>query len=70
MKTETSIPEYKESIVGQMLQGIQLGAGQKAGDPVKLAEALIQIVETPVPSPFASWATSLSSGQTQIHNTA
>ncbi|MEO2212755.1 oxidoreductase [Paenibacillus amylolyticus] len=49
VKTETSIPEYKESIVGQMLQGVQLGAGQEAGDPVKLAEALIHIVEIPAP---------------------
>ncbi|MGF9696452.1 oxidoreductase [Paenibacillus sp. MABNR03] len=48
-KTETTIPEYKESIVGQMLQGIQLGAGHEAGDPVKLAEALIKIVEIPAP---------------------
>lgn len=48
-KTDTSIPEYKESIVGQMLQGIQLGAGQEAGDPIKLAEAIVNLVETPEP---------------------
>ncbi|MEE4563929.1 oxidoreductase [Paenibacillus polymyxa] len=48
-KTETSIPELKESIVGHMLQGIQLGAGQEAGDPVKAAEAVIKVVETTEP---------------------
>ncbi|WP_339308012.1 oxidoreductase [Paenibacillus sp. FSL R5-0519] len=48
-KTETSIPELKESIVGQMLQGIQLGAGQEAGDPLKAAEAVIKVVETTEP---------------------
>ncbi|KKD54851.1 short-chain dehydrogenase [Paenibacillus sp. ICGEB2008] len=48
-KTETSIPELKESIVGHMLQGIQLGAGQEAGDPVKAAEAVIKVVETTKP---------------------
>nr|WP_256975101.1 oxidoreductase [Paenibacillus amylolyticus] len=48
-KTDTSIPEYKASIVGQMLQGIQLGAGQEAGDPIKLAEAIVNLVETPEP---------------------
>lgn len=49
VKTETSIPELKESIVGQMLQGVQLGAGQEAGDPVKAAEAVIKVVETTEP---------------------
>ncbi|MCP1184660.1 oxidoreductase [Paenibacillus sp. 1781tsa1] len=48
-KTETSIPELKESIVGQMLQGIQLGAGQEAGDPAKAAESVIKVVETTEP---------------------
>ncbi|WP_354005734.1 SDR family NAD(P)-dependent oxidoreductase [Paenibacillus polymyxa] len=55
-KTETSIPELKESIVGHMLQGIQLGAGQEAGDPVKAAEAVIKVVET---TSFVAWSTSL-----------
>ncbi len=32
-----------------MLQGIQLGAGQEAGDPVKAAEAVIKVVETTKP---------------------
>ncbi|MGR6544041.1 oxidoreductase [Paenibacillus tundrae] len=49
VKTETSIPELKESIVGQMLQGVQLGAGQEAGDPAKAAEAVIKVVETTEP---------------------
>ncbi len=49
VKTETSIPELQESIVGQMLQGIELGAGQEAGDPVKAAEAVIKVVETTEP---------------------
>lgn len=48
-KTETSIPELKESIVGQMLQGIQLSAGQEAGDPAKAAEAVINVVEMTEP---------------------
>ncbi|WP_405152293.1 oxidoreductase [Paenibacillus sp. FSL K6-0108] len=48
-KTDTNIPELKESIVGQMLQGIQLGAGQEAGDPAKAAEAVIKVVETTEP---------------------
>ncbi|QLG40464.1 SDR family NAD(P)-dependent oxidoreductase [Paenibacillus sp. E222] len=49
VKTETSIPELKESIVGQMLQGIELGVGQEAGDPAKAAEAVIKVVETTEP---------------------
>ncbi|MGF6357537.1 short-subunit dehydrogenase [Paenibacillus sp. 4624] len=49
VKTETSIPELKESIVGQMLQGIELGAGQETGDPAKAAEAVIKVVETTEP---------------------
>lgn len=49
VKTETSIPELKESIVGQMLQGIELGVGQEAGDPAKAAEAVIKVVETSEP---------------------
>lgn len=49
VKTETSIPELKESAVGHMLQGISLGAGQEAGDPAKAAEAVIKVVETAEP---------------------
>lgn len=49
VKTETAIPEYKESVVGQMLQGVQLGAGQEAGDPAKAAEAIITVVESSAP---------------------
>lgn len=49
VKTETSIPELKESAVGQMLQGIALGAGQEAGDPAKAAEAVIKVVESAEP---------------------
>ncbi|WP_018885814.1 oxidoreductase [Paenibacillus massiliensis] len=49
VKTDTTIPELKESIVGQMLQSIDQMAGQEAGDPAKAAEAVIQVVETPTP---------------------
>lgn len=49
VKTETSIPELKESIVGQMLQGIELGVGQENGDPAKAADAVIKVVETTEP---------------------
>lgn len=49
VKTDTTIPEYKESVVGQMLQGVQLGGGQEAGDPVKAADAVIKVVEAPEP---------------------
>ncbi|WP_025679574.1 oxidoreductase [Paenibacillus massiliensis] len=49
VKTDTAIPELKESIVGQMLQSVDQMAGQEAGDPAKAAEAVIQVVETPTP---------------------
>lgn len=49
VKTDTAIPELKESIVGQMLQSLDQMAGQEAGDPAKAAAAVIQVVETPTP---------------------
>ncbi|MNW32124.1 3-oxoacyl-[acyl-carrier-protein] reductase FabG [compost metagenome] len=49
VKTDTTIPELKESIVGQMLQSVDQMAGQEAGDPAKAAAAVIQIVETSTP---------------------
>lgn len=49
VKTDTAIPELKESIVGQMLQSMDQMAGQEAGDPAKAAAAVIQVVETPAP---------------------
>ncbi|MEK3786315.1 oxidoreductase [Paenibacillus sp. FSL K6-1230] len=49
VKTDTAIPELKESIVGQMLQSQDQMAGQEAGDPAKAAAAVIQIVETSTP---------------------
>ncbi|WP_028592217.1 oxidoreductase [Paenibacillus massiliensis] len=49
VKTDTAIPELKDSMVGQMLQGLDQMAGQEAGDPAKAAEAVIQVVETPTP---------------------
>lgn len=49
VKTDTAIPELKESMVGQMLQGLDQMTGQEAGDPAKAAAAVIQIVETSTP---------------------
>lgn len=49
VKTDTAIPELKESIVGQMLQSVDQMAGQEAGDPAKAAAAVIQVVETSTP---------------------
>lgn len=49
VKTDTLIPEYKESVVGQMLQYTQQGAGQEPGDPVKAAAAVIKVVEAEKP---------------------
>lgn len=49
VKTDTQIPELKESIVGQMLQGVQLNNGQESGDPEKAADAVIKVVESPEP---------------------
>ncbi|MET3937688.1 NADP-dependent 3-hydroxy acid dehydrogenase YdfG [Paenibacillus sp. PvP094] len=49
VKTDTQIPELKDSFVGQMLQGVQQNGGQESGDPVKAAAAVIKVVETPSP---------------------
>ncbi len=49
VKTDTQIPEMKETVVGQMLQGVQLNSGQESGDPVKAAAAVIKVVETSNP---------------------
>ncbi|GIP19329.1 short-chain dehydrogenase/reductase [Paenibacillus montaniterrae] len=49
VKTDTQIPELKDSFVGQMLQGVQQNSGQESGDPVKAAAAVIKVVETPSP---------------------
>ena len=49
VKTETAISEFKESYVGQMLDAVQQGGGQEAGDPAKAAEAVIKVVEADKP---------------------
>ncbi|OCT12751.1 short-chain dehydrogenase/reductase [Paenibacillus pectinilyticus] len=49
VKTETAISELKESFVGQMLNAVQRGAGQEAGDPTKAAQAVIKVVEADKP---------------------
>ncbi|WP_310832116.1 oxidoreductase [Paenibacillus pedocola] len=49
VKTDTQIPEFKESVVGQMLKGVQHSGGQESGDPVKAAAAVIKVVETSKP---------------------
>lgn len=49
VKTDTQIPELKDSFVGQMLQGVQQNGGQESGDPAKAAAAVIKVVETPSP---------------------
>ncbi|MFC5530609.1 hypothetical protein [Cohnella yongneupensis] len=45
MKTDTAISELKESVVGHMLNAVQQGSGQEAGDPAKAAEAVIKVVK-------------------------
>lgn len=49
VKTDTQIPEFKESLVGQMLKGVEHSGGQESGDPVKAAAAVIKVVETSKP---------------------
>ncbi|CQR55044.1 oxidoreductase [Paenibacillus riograndensis] len=49
VKTDTAIPELKQSPVGQMLNAVQQEAGQEAGDPSKAAEAVITVVEADKP---------------------
>lgn len=49
VKTDTAIPELKESFVGQMLNAVQRGAGQEAGDPAKAAQAVIKVAEADKP---------------------
>ncbi|MFD1134423.1 oxidoreductase [Paenibacillus urinalis] len=49
VKTDTQIPELKESVVGQMLKGVQQNSGQESGDPVKAAAAVINVVEASNP---------------------
>ena len=46
VKTQTSIDDYKGTIVEQRLKGVAQSAGQEAGDPVKAAQALIDVVES------------------------
>ncbi len=46
VKTESSIPEYKQ-VIGAILQGT--GKGNEAGDPKKAAEAVITVVESEQP---------------------
>lgn len=48
-KTDTAIPEYKETIVGQMLQGVSQQSGQEPGNPEKAADAILQLVEAEQP---------------------
>ncbi|WP_456265697.1 MULTISPECIES: oxidoreductase [unclassified Bacillus (in: firmicutes)] len=49
VKTNTEIPELRDSIVGQMLQGMASQSGQEPGNPEKAAEALVTIVESENP---------------------
>jgi NADP-dependent 3-hydroxy acid dehydrogenase YdfG len=49
VKTDTQIPELKESVVGQMLKGVQLSNGHESGDPEKAAAAVIKVVESSKP---------------------
>lgn len=49
VKTDTAIPELKDSMVGMMLQGVSRQSGQEPGDPAKAAEAVINVVETETP---------------------
>lgn len=46
VKTEPSIPEYKQ-VMGAILEGV--GKGNEAGDPKKAAEAVITVVESEQP---------------------
>ena len=45
VKTDTTIPELRNSTVGQMLSSVQKSSGQEPGDPAKAAETIISIVE-------------------------
>mgnify|MGYP000858238837 CR=1 FL=1 len=49
VKTETEIPELRDSVVGQMIQGVATQSGQEAGDPEKAAEAILTIIESDEP---------------------
>lgn len=49
VKTQTAIEDYKETIVGQRLAAAAQGGGHEAGDPVKAAQALIEVVESEEP---------------------
>ncbi|QQZ61181.1 oxidoreductase [Paenibacillus sonchi] len=49
VKTETLISDYSESSVGQMLNFLQQGGGQEAGDPAKAAEAVIMVAQADKP---------------------
>ncbi|KOP29312.1 short-chain dehydrogenase [Exiguobacterium sp. BMC-KP] len=49
VKTETEIPELRDSVVGQMIQGVSTQSGQEAGDPEKAAEAILTIIESDEP---------------------
>ena len=49
VKTDTAIPELRDSVVGQMIQGVASQSGQESGNPEKAAEALLKIVESENP---------------------
>jgi NADP-dependent 3-hydroxy acid dehydrogenase YdfG len=49
IKTQTSIEDYRGTIVEQRLAAASQGGGQEAGDPVKAAQALIDVVESKDP---------------------
>lgn len=49
LKTNTAINEYEQSSVGYMLNAVQSGGGQEAGDPAKAAAAVVTVVETDNP---------------------
>lgn len=49
VKTDTAIPELRDSVVGQMIQGVASQSGQESGNPEKAAEALLELVESENP---------------------
>lgn len=49
VKTPITIEDYKGTIVGKRLDAASQGGGQEAGDPVKAAQAIIDVVESKEP---------------------
>lgn len=49
IKTQVSIEDYRGTIADQWLMAASQGGGQEAGDPVKAAQAIIDVVESKEP---------------------